>query len=393
MLALGSEERKAFIHGFWGAEGHIVDGKNRVVSQMPGSIAEAVRLAVFLDGHRATRPNKSADGCDKIRCDPSPTTTGECLTKTELANAPVWCPTTKLGTWVMRQRGQICLTGNSINQTISDHLVGDWVHPTISLRQSTGRLSVTKPGLTVVGKRKGKVAERAVFLPDNEDHVLISCDLSQIDARVVAGLSQDTEYLKMFEPGRDLHTEMAVILFNDPNRREEAKPVVHGYSYGMRPRKLAWTTGISLEEAENVVYNLETTLRRLCQWQEEVREIGEITGILYNGYGRQLKIEADRAFTQSPALLGQSTARDVLCEGVLNLWKTGGNDVIKMIKGIIHDEVILSCHKNDVDEIEHLVVDALTFDWCPIGGQYSVPITAGLNQRGYGNWADCYRKD
>ena len=44
-----------------------------------------------------------------------------------------------------------------------------------------------------------------------------------------------------------------------------------------------------------------------------------------------------------------------------------------------------------VEEIEQLVVKALSFPWCPVGGEYPVQIMAGLNQRGI-NWADCYRK-
>jgi hypothetical protein len=30
-----------------------------------------------------------------------------------LGNHPIWCPTTRLGTWVMRQDGTISITGNS----------------------------------------------------------------------------------------------------------------------------------------------------------------------------------------------------------------------------------------------------------------------------------------
>ncbi len=279
----------------------------------------------------------------------------------------------------------------TIYGSIHDNLVEDKVHPSINLRQSSGRWSVQSPGLTVVGKRGGKVIERAVFLPDNEDHVLISADLAQVDARATAGLSQDLEYLKLFEDGRDLHAEMAVRLFGDINRRDEAKACVHGISYSMRGKKLALTTGLSLHEAENVISNFETSFPQLVRWRDKMREIGETAGILYNGYNRMLRIEPERAFTQSSALLGQSTARDILMEGILRLWEMAGTDLIKMIRGCIHDELVLSCPLKDVEEIEHLVVEAMSFPWCPEGGQYPVQIVAGLNKRGI-NWADSYRK-
>lgn len=287
---------------------------------------------------------------------------------------------------VMSLNGIRTIYGN-----IFDNLVNDRVHPSINLRQSTGRWSIQKPGLTVIGKRGGKVIERAVFLPDNDDHVLISADLAQVDARAVAGLSQDVEYLKLFEEGRDLHAEMALRLFGTVDERERAKAAAHGINYGMRGKKLSLTTGMSLFEAENVINNFETSFPRLTQWQNEQRIIGETTGILYNGFGRMMRIEPERAFTQSPALMGQSTARDILMEGILRLWEMGGEDVVRMIRAVVHDELVISVPLKDVDEVEQLVVKAMSFPWCPAGGVYEVQITSGLNKRGI-NWARCYDK-
>lgn len=279
----------------------------------------------------------------------------------------------------------------TIYGNIYDNLVNDRVHPSISLRQSTGRWSIQNPGLTVIGKRGGKVIERAVFLPDNEDEILISADLAQVDARAIAGLSQDMEYLQLFEEGRDLHNEMALRLFGTINERERAKAAVHGINYGMRGKKLAYTTGMQLHEADDVIHNFEKSFPRLTRWQNEMRETGEVTGILYNGFGRMMRIESERAFTQSPALMGQSTARDILMEGILRLWIMGGESVIRMIRAVVHDELVLSVPKNDVEEIERLVVRAMSFPWAPIGAEHEVQITAGLNKRGK-DWADCYRK-
>lgn len=279
----------------------------------------------------------------------------------------------------------------TIYANIHEYLVGDRVHPAINLRQSTGRWSVTKPGLTVVGKRGGKVVERAVFLSDSEDHVLISCDLSQVDARAVAALSQDVEYLKLFEPGRDLHTEMALKLFGTETARERAKNVTHAVNYSVGARKLAFMTGMMEQEASDVLFEIGRNFPRLIEWQHEVRTVGETTGVLYNGYGRLMRIEPERAFTQSPALLGQSTARDILMEGLLRIWEIGGEDVVKMVRAVVHDEAVLSVPIKDVEEIEQLVVKAMSFEWCPVGGEYPVSIIAGLGSRGR-DWSRCYDK-
>lgn len=389
VLSLGPVEREAFIRGFWGAEGHYDGQGNRIVSQNAGKIADAIRLAVFLDGHRATLPNRG--GFEKIRCDAPPTITGENLRKVPCSPGSVWCPTTGLGTWVMRQTGQICLTGNTIYANIQDNMVNDKVHPSINLRQSTGRLSIQNPGLTVIGKRGGKVIERQVFLPDDEDSVLLSADLSQVDARAVAALSQDLEYMKLFEPGRDMHAEMALRLFGTEARREDAKAAVHGINYGMRSKKLALTTGMTPFEAQDVIINFENSFPRLVNWQQEMRETGELDGVLYNGFGRMMRIEPERAFTQSPALMGQSTARDLLMEGILRLWEAGGEQVVRMIRGVIHDELVLSCKAIDSEEIGNMMVEAMSFEWCPDGAEHAIKIEAGVSKPGK-TWAGCYDK-
>jgi DNA polymerase-1 len=122
--------------------------------------------------------------------------------------------------------------------TVERCLVGDRVHPDITMFQASGRWSITEPGLTVMGKRGGKHVEREIFLPE-PGHVIISADLSQVDARAVAAWCQDPAYLELFEPGRDSHTEIALAVWGDADRREEAKVLGHGYNYGMGMAKLA----------------------------------------------------------------------------------------------------------------------------------------------------------
>src|SRR5699024_5959733 len=93
----------------------------------------------------------------------------------------------------------------TVYQTIEKHLVGDRVHPKISPDQASGRWSVKDPGLTVLGKRGGKHIERGVLLAD-EGEVLVAVDLDQVDARAIAAHCGDLEYMKLFEPGMDLHS-------------------------------------------------------------------------------------------------------------------------------------------------------------------------------------------
>lgn len=269
----------------------------------------------------------------------------------------------------------------SVYQTATDHLCPDGrVHPRVSFEQATGRWSVTRPGLTVFGKRGGRHVERAVFLPDPGE-VLISADLSQVDMRAVAGLSQDQAYIEMLKR-EDPHLEIAVALFGDPKRREDAKAIGHGWNYGRGIRAIS--EGQEIDPA--VVRRFDTSMRerfpRLVEWQGEVRAIAESGALLDNGFGRFMRPDPRRAHTQGPALMGQGAARDIMMTGLLRL----DARILPMLRAQIHDEIVLSVPEGEADEIGRAVVEALSFEW------RGVPILADVSRTGT-TWAQCYEKN
>lgn len=276
----------------------------------------------------------------------------------------------------------------SVTQTILDHTGPDGrVHPGIDAGQSTGRISVTKPGLTVMGKRdRGNALERSLLLPDEGD-ALVAFDLSQVDARAVAAHCQDPAYIEAFAPGKDFHTEMAVALFGDPARRSDAKPVTHATSYGTGAPRLAMTAGISRDEAAKLMRTLDRRFPGLARWKQEIRREAE-RGFVYSAWGRPMRIEKGREYTTAPASLGQGTARDVLAEGILRLpeW------LIPCLRGVVHDELVLSVPADRVDEAEAAVLAAMQFEMRLDPGAIPVPILADKSDRG-ADWADCYRSE
>jgi P4 family phage/plasmid primase-like protien len=272
----------------------------------------------------------------------------------------------------------------TVYQTIDANRTGDRVHPTVMPSQASGRFSVRNPGLTVLGKREGRFEERAVLLPDEGD-VLLSFDLDQIDARAVAVHSQDVEYLKMFAPGMDSHAEVGRLLGLP---REQAKAIAHGWNYGEGIRKLIANTGLPEATVRQFDQGMRERFPRLVQWRNEMYELGRSGVELDNGFGRRLKVDPESAYTQAAAYMGQSAARDLMCEGVLAL----PLEVARMVRAFIHDEIILSVPAGSVDDVRAAVLDALTFEWAPEGASEFVRITAGCSRPG-ANLADCYRKE
>jgi DNA polymerase I len=274
----------------------------------------------------------------------------------------------------------------AVYQMIKDNLVGDRVHPSISMNQVSGRWSKTNPALAILGKSDGRHVERDPFLPD-EGEVLLSADLSQIDQRAVAVHSQDPNYIAMFAPGQDFHTEVALRVFKDTSRRSDAKRVGHSWNYGQSIHGLMQIAGVSLRVAYQFDEEMRAQFPRLVEWRDEVREEARAGFLLDNGFGRKMRPNAWQAHTQGPALMGQGCARDLMMEGLLRLPK----ELLPMLRGVIHDEVILSVPIKQVRDVEQELLAALNFLWAPPGAKYQVPIVAALVGRGP-NWGSIYSK-
>lgn len=276
-------------------------------------------------------------------------------------------------------------TERSVFSTIRDNTKGDGrVYPEIDASQASGRWSLTRPGLTVMGKKKGKWREREVILADDDDSVIVCFDADQVDARAIAGHSQDPEYMKFFEPGKDLHSEVAMMVFGrcDGEWRENAKVLGHGINYGLGPKGAANQANVELSVATQFATNYARSFPVLEQWKGRVRAKAENKFPLDNGFGRMMKADAQRAYTQAPALSGQGATRDLMARWLKRLdW-----DVVRYLRGIVHDEFVFSFPKDRARELSRKVVEAGHFEW------RGVPITCGASKPGL-SWGGCYDPD
>lgn len=281
----------------------------------------------------------------------------------------------------------------TVYQTAESFRIGEMVHPTIRPTQASGRWSVTGPGLTVYGKRKGRHVERRIFVPDRPDadgpHVLVTIDADQVDARGVAAHSGDLGYLMIFRNGLDLHGEVALQIFGDRSRREDVKAISHGWNYGESVRKIA-EGGVPLELAEQYDREMREKYPDLVEWQATVRAIGSSGGLLDNGFGRKLRCTPQFAYTQAPAQVGQGCTRDIMAEMAIRL-VTAEPRFWRYLKTIVHDEFVFSFPARYAEELTRLAMSLMTFDLAEAtdGKLASIPITVGNSKLGL-NWADCY---
>jgi DNA polymerase-1 len=263
------------------------------------------------------------------------------------------------------------------------------IHPRVSPLQTSGRFSITDPGITVFGKRAGRVTERAIFLPDTDEHVLIACDLSQIDMRAIAAHAQDPAYLDLFaiDPttgkGRDAHSEVAAAV---GLTRDDAKAIGHGWNYGMSVNGMV-AHGIDRDKAEQFDRGMRKAFPKLVAWRDRVRSIAENGHRLDNGFGRMMRPNPARAWTQGPALMGQGTARDLMMEAVLRL----PLELVPQLRFLVHDELVFSVAADRWESTRDQILEAMTFEWAPPGAAHTVTVTGDASRPGR-NWAECYAK-
>jgi DNA polymerase-1 len=261
----------------------------------------------------------------------------------------------------------VVTTTRTIYQTTQSCLCDDGrVHPFVSMRQASGRSSVTEPGLTVFGKHGGRHVERDILIPD-EGFVLMSFDLSQVDMRAIAGHCQDPAYMALFEPGRDAHAEIAVRVFGDPHgghcpkgcqMRQDAKSRGHGWNYGMGPDRMI-RDGVDPKVAYGFDNGMKQEFPVLCAKRDEWRATAEAGGILDNGFGRRMRADPAEAYTVAPALMGQGTAADIMKQWILNCPRE--LDQYRMVT--VHDEQVFQFPEADWQDMSRAVVQASEGDF------------------------------
>lgn len=255
------------------------------------------------------------------------------------------------------------------------------VHPQVGQAQGSGRWAYVKPSSSTTGKRGAAAAERDVWVAD-PGHMMLTSDHSQLDVRTVAALSQDPELIKMLQPGMDYHADMAEVYCGDRSRRDDYKPVSHGTNYGQGARAIALRNGLPLGLVETALRNRGEKFHVQREWTRQVVAQAEAGLLLDNGFGRPMRPDPGRAYTQAPALMGQGASRDVMCESLLRLDRISEGRMRPLLRGVIHDEIVLSVPEGDVAEWQEMLREAMTWEW------RGVPILCDVSRPAY-RWSEC----
>lgn len=266
------------------------------------------------------------------------------------------------------------------------------VHPRIGDNQASGRWAHIEPSVTNTGKRGEALEQRAMFRA-KEGHVFIAIDLDQVDARAIAGWCQDPEFKKLAAPGMDMHFEVALRVYGPgacddcrqcaacAERRANTKAPFHAWNYGQSPQGASALTRLPIEITERFDAGMKEAFSVLCSWRERIRDQARRTGFVPSKWGRPLRVIPGQEYTQAPAQVGQSTTRDLLCDGLLRM----DEETLDTLCLVVHDEIVLEVPEDRVEEFAERAMAALTATF------EGVSITCGASPAAK-NWIGCYEK-
>ncbi|MBE6062367.1 MAG: DNA polymerase I [Clostridium butyricum] len=241
---------------------------------------------------------------------------------------------------------------------------------------TTGRLSSTEPNLQNIPVRHEMGKEiRKVFIPMEEGDILVSCDYSQIELRVLAHIADDANMIDAFKHHSDIHTKTASEVFKVPVdevtslMRSRAKAVNFGIVYGISAFSLAQDLKIAKKEAEEYMSIYFDRYPKIKGYLEHVVTEAKDNGYVLTILNRRRFIPEIKSSNKIVKALGerlamnapiQGSAADIIKLAMVNVYnklkeKKLNSELILQV----HDELILNVKKDEFDIVKELVTSEM----------------------------------
>lgn len=238
----------------------------------------------------------------------------------------------------------------------------------------TGRLSSNNPNLQNIPIRSERGKEiRKAFIPRDDKHVLVSSDYSQIELRIVAGISGDPNMCGAFRSGIDIHTATAAKVYNieakdvTKEMRYKAKSVNFGIIYGQGAFGLADNLGISRSEAKEIIDNYKKEFNGITKYMDDTINFAREHGYVQTLMGRKRWLRdinssnftvrgfAERNAINSPI---QGTAADMIKLAMIKIHAAMKKEKLqsKMLLQV-HDELVFDALKEELDTLKPLILE------------------------------------
>lgn len=243
---------------------------------------------------------------------------------------------------------------------------------------TTGRLSSSNPNLQNIPIRteEGNKIRQAFIPGDRENYLIMSADYSQIELRILAHVSEDSNLINAFNSEIDVHTLTASKVFDVPidevtrQMRYKAKAVNFGIVYGQSKYGLAKALGISAAEADMFIGKYFLTYPKIKAYMNNMVALVEEQGYVETIFGRKRYLQNEinnpnamiREFAKRAAINHpmQGSASDLIKLAMIDFAKklNDHNLKSKMILQV-HDELVVEVEKTELELVKKLVIEAM----------------------------------
>ncbi len=243
---------------------------------------------------------------------------------------------------------------------------------------TTGRFASNNPNLQNIPTRteKGNSIRNAFIAKPG--HLLVSFDYSQIELRVAALLSQDPYFIRSFKQGKDIHTAVAMKVFNvneenvTAEMRRRAKIINFGILYGMGVNALRENLGTDRKEAQIFYDNYFKQFPTIRGYLDSIKDFAKQNGYTITLFGRKryfpaikspvpfIRAMAERMATNAP-IQGTATA-DIIKIGMKKAdyaLKDKKLDSQAKLLLQVHDELIYEVKKDKLEEVIDIVKNSM----------------------------------
>ncbi len=257
-----------------------------------------------------------------------------------------------------------------LKSTYADALVGEIdavtgrVHTSFAMAAtSTGRLSSNDPNLQNIPVRteEGQRIRRAFVAEPG--HVLVSCDYSQIELRLLAHVADIEPLRESFRNGEDIHARTASEVFGvpmagmDSATRRRAKAINFGIIYGISAFGLGRQLQIEPQVAKLYIDAYFARYPGIRSYMERTREEARLQGYVLTPFGRRCWISgiadrnpAARGYAERQAINAplQGGAADVIKRAMVRLpaaLRAAGLSARLLLQ--VHDELLFEAPESE----------------------------------------------
>ena len=259
---------------------------------------------------------------------------------------------------------------------LQDYILDDGkIHTIYRQNQTrTGRLSSVEPNLQNIPARDEDGRKvRLAFKPCN--NLLMSCDYSQIELRILAHISKSKELQQAFIKNEDIHSRVAADIYGidikdvSKQQRKAAKAVIFGIVYGITGFGLGEDLGISPKQAKEFIDKYYELYPGVKKYMDSIIEESYKSGIVRTMFNRKRTIQelqssnfmvrqaGERIALNTPI---QGTEADIMKKAMIEVYKSLQENKLKSKMILqVHDELIFDVIEEEKEKLEEIVKNTM----------------------------------